>query len=60
MQVTKALPQDKENCDSDTSHEEKVLFFFEDVANLAFVLLFSAAKTIPLNEVSLFPACNGQ
>ncbi|MFD1361599.1 hypothetical protein ACFQ4A_08010 [Lentibacillus salinarum] len=37
MQVTKALQQDKENIDSDTSHEEKVLFFFEDVANLAFV-----------------------
>ncbi|SFA83959.1 hypothetical protein SAMN04488072_102237 [Lentibacillus halodurans] len=29
-----ALRQDRESCDSDTSHEEKVLSFFEDVANL--------------------------
>ncbi|RLQ95175.1 hypothetical protein D9X91_11820 [Falsibacillus albus] len=28
------LAQDKESCESDTSHEEKCLAFFEDVPNL--------------------------
>jgi hypothetical protein len=39
MSVTKALQQDKESFGSDTSHEEKAVSFFEDVAILAFVLL---------------------
>jgi len=53
------LQQDKESFGSDTSHEEKVFSFFEDVANLAFVL-YQAEKRAPLNEVSLFPGYNGQ
>jgi len=47
MQVRKALQQNKESSGSDTSHKEKVLFFFEDVANLSFVPLHSAGKKRP-------------
>ncbi|MFD1360406.1 hypothetical protein ACFQ4A_01780 [Lentibacillus salinarum] len=35
MQVTKALQQDKESYDSNTSHEEKVPSFFEDARELS-------------------------
>ncbi|WP_218144017.1 hypothetical protein [Lentibacillus persicus] len=60
MLVTKALQQDKESCNKDASHEEKVVFFFEDVAFLAFVPLNSVGKVHPLIEVSLYPASNWQ
>ncbi|WP_176447606.1 hypothetical protein [Lentibacillus sp. CBA3610] len=45
MRVTKALSQDKESCGSDTPHEEKVISFFEDVTNLAFVPFHQWAKS---------------
>jgi len=54
MQLTKKLQQDKENFDSDTSHEEKVLSFFKDVTYLAFVPFHQWGKSTPLNAVSLY------